>query len=632
MSAKRIWPRTADESADRNRVVELVQRVGRARLRWTLADLKREMNESPTLQLATPGKLWRHVRDLDSTLVAPVEPRLADSLVGAGGELRTPCRSANAYVLTERLREYQAGEIPLDDYERAYLAVWVAYLAAGEQPVTTAAVTRVLRDVRSLRFERERQTNGCLQLLARREDPVVRRHRTSGKYWVRWSPLGPAPDRPEFMEWVEQERQSLQLDPTVQGRLSPTTSAARELVLIAVRASRSVEWPYGHPVRIEDLRAVGSEDPTAAALLDRLKQKKQPLASILSEASRSRQKGTDTPVLSFSNRTGERCHYDIADEPGVEYRRLYLLVRELGECLVGRSLELLDQERRFALQVCRADSDPVERAIGAVRVAACWRELARPLELIEQLRSRSELLSEKTRERVEERALALRSIELRWGFQEEAEEAAAEALSPLGRSLDEVLAVPRPLITAEEYAEWVPPRRRMHLSAADFLAMATTLRRYPNPRHTHRNDPDPRRAALTGVDRVEALAHLAGHTAAKTYGLLQRGYRLIGPSVRDEQLVRQAAISTRRDLRSAGMAAMVLLGDDQVISLAYALLADREATPDEIVQALHILLLMRRVERDEWPERICRSRHPLVTAAILDVISAARDGRWLLQR
>jgi hypothetical protein len=163
------------------------------------------------------------------------------------------------------------------------------------------------------------------------------------------------------------------------------------------------------------------------------------------------------------------------------------------------------------------------------------------------------------------------------------------------------------------------------------LGNAKSLRRFPNPRHTRRNDRDPSAAAAMGVDRVEALAYAADFFRGRTYPLLMRASRLLGPDLRDARFALRLLGSPRWRDRQLALATLVALGAPEAAGACHAVLADETALADHVVDALHGLLMLRRVVPSEWPDHVRNATSSLIRAAVRDVQFAARDGRWLLQ-
>ncbi len=113
------------------------------------------------------------------------------------------------------------------------------------------------------------------------------------------------------------------------------------------------------------------------------------------------------------------------------------------------------------------------------------------------------------------------------------------AVDAVGGDVARILQAPRPLLTGEEFMEWIPRGQRNGRTGPELLADATVLTRFANPAHTRRSDEDGRRAAVTAVDRVDALLHLAEKLAARTLTFLHGGADLLGGGLRDAVLPAQ---------------------------------------------------------------------------------------------
>jgi hypothetical protein len=336
-------------------------------------------------------------------------------------------------------------------------------------------------------------------------------------------------------------------------------------------------------------------------------------------------------VVRIPRRLGQQSYYEIPDEPGVEHRALYVLREELRSLTGKMELDAISGEWNAAQRLASA-TDPVLHAIGAVRVLSCWREVLGIETVLEQLQARKAVLSKQVREEIEERSAKLQVFLARWGTQSEAEAVAAMALAPFGLTPEVVLSVPRPLLTAAEMCEFIPEGRRGRHSPAEWFARMVALRRYANPDFVSRTDPDPRRSAVTCADRVEALIYLAEQGGAKPLAFLRRGAALLGRSLRDPVLIRLLATSEERERRLAGLAALALLGDPAAGDLALEWLRNPGVTALEVECALHSLLILRRIQPDEWPPHIRHPRESAIQRVWRDVIFAAKQGRWLLQR
>lgn len=633
MAARRIWPGTAAEHRDRERVKKLVRRVGSQRLRFTIYDLQREMREDPSLRLDKAKDLSRHVHDLPRTLLRPAERRLAaaDADLETGEVLAPPRLARHTWVLAERWTEYEQAPPELDDLERTLHALWVAYLAQGED-VPTRAVTDVLRQVKALAPEREEQTSLRLQTLAGRTDPLAVRVARTDERWVRWRPKGPEPTHPDLSVWVEAVRAINEQGGTRVGGHATLNEAVRELVVIAINATQTPEWPQGRPVMISDIRAQARQNPRAAELLDRLKRSGRSLRLILSEAVKPRHNGqarVRPRIVRLPRRLGERAYYDVPDLPGADHRALYLLERDFRRLTSSTELEAIGREWVASQRLASSPEETV-RAVAAVRALSCWEEVRLIENALEELRPHRHRLAPRLRDSVDRGVEKYETLISRWGSSGVAKQAAAAAVARFGVEPTEMLSAARPLITAAELRDFVSPARRGRGSDAVFFSRLVALRRFPNPDHTNRADSDPQHAAVTCADRAEALVYLAEQSGAKTLGFLRRGKVLLGRSLRSPAVFRHMARSSVGEHRFSALAALALLGDASGAEIALEWLHNPRLPVLDVECALYALLVLRRVDLNEWPAHLRTPKDPAVQKVWRDVITAVRQKRWLL--
>jgi hypothetical protein len=681
------WPHTDTQRRDRSRVLRLVDRVGRDRLRFTSADVRRESERVPGLALEVPNELWRHLRALEGQTIRLAGRRFsaaafpgttdASNHRGPGTDRRGARgdRRKHTYVLSSRWQEYQDSPAALTDEERVHCALWVACVVLEQNTVPTNAVTHVLDAVPALRLEEPRQTYGLLNTLSTLpvplctrspegadgdETPGEREGRRKGKRSrasVRWRPLGDRPAALLLNEWSALLRATSTYNVALVTLGHATRNEmARELFAIAIRAARSAHWPAGRPVAVVDVRAAAVTDRRARALLGTLCAHGQALGQIVAQVTRPTgargTRPTAAHVVRVPTPPGTRAHYDIPALAGAERRALYIPYQELRD-LTGRSaLAALAHERDGARRLLAASRSPAARAIALTRLAGVEGELARREALLSDLLARGHLLSAAVRDELPAIQGSLAAFRTAGARADVREDDPAECLRALGWNADELLAAPRPLITAVEYASWFPERTRRGKSPSQFLGNAKTLRRYANPARRgeleHDGDGDAptdggagRRAEstldragamLVAVDRVDALLHAAETSQARTTGYVRAGAQLLGSGLRDARLPRELLSSTHETEREAAMAALTLLGDERAEAVATARLRDPAARAVDVVHALYSLLVLRRIDPSTWPEWVRRASHPVVRQAVLDVVRAAREGRWLLQR
>lgn len=630
MPPRRRWPHTPAEKRDRDRVIELVRRTGEARLRFRVADVRETMESEPRLMLEHPRELWRHVRALPETLIRPVDRRF--EAAADGGEA-SRSGAEKCYVLTHRCREYAAAPLTeLDDLEKVYHALWVATEAAGQDTVPTIAVTRVIQSVEALAPEVDRQTSLRLTRLAERTDALAEKVKVTGERWVRWRPLGARPSHPELDGWVDQV-QALVADGDLAGSVGHATigEAVREWLQIAVRLTRSKEWPTGRSVTVRDMKAAAGADPRAAELAQRLRRSRTTLGRVLGDATKVHVDGrqrVSVRVVKIADPESGKTYYDTPVEPGLERRRLIVPFRALERAVTTPRLERLDRERQGAERLRDRTRTAAVKAAAAARLLAVLREIEGLEGRIQEIRAEGTRLSPPVRRALDEHEARLVRFVAARASLADAHEDATRSLEAIGLEPNAVLTTPRPLITAQEYAAWFPVRRLRGLTPPQFLARATTLKRYANPEYTHRKDG----AAITCVDRVEALSYAADQWMARTATFLRAGEGLLGSTLRCPVLMREVLRTGDALERRAALAALVLLRDQAAVETASETLGDEHAPVERTVEALYALLLMRQVDTATWPEHIRRSESRVVHDAVNQVVLAARDGRWLLQR
>jgi hypothetical protein len=196
MARRRVWPGSLQERADQKTVVTLIEEVGRDRIRFTVADLRKRLAAGARFRLHCSSDLARHVAYLEQpgTLLVRVACRFS-----ASSDNGTVSRSKHTFVLASRLHEWEAGHgrLELDDVERVHLALWTAYRVCGA-PVPTKAVTLVLQNVLALALSIPRQATLHLEALARRAAPLAEKTKPAAQRWVLWRPVGAEPTMTEM--------------------------------------------------------------------------------------------------------------------------------------------------------------------------------------------------------------------------------------------------------------------------------------------------------------------------------------------------------------------------------------------------------------------------------------------------
>ena len=622
------WPHTAAEKRDRERVLKLVYRVGRERLRFNTYHLRAAADADPALGLQHGRELHRHLRAIEGTTVVRIGTR-NESVAGTAAARR----GKSVYVLKARLRELDTAPPELDDLEKALRAVWVAVAAFGGIEVPTNAVTAVLRSIEDLAPESRRRTSEFLQSLYGRAAPLVERTKVPGQRILHWLPTGSPPEDDRFDRWVEQFKALNQgLTSVVASGHATVGGMVEELVEIAIDRSRSTTWPVGHPATVRDLDMIAGADDRAAELTRLLRRRGTTPAVVLGHQTKETIAGAprrDRRVVKVQGPLGTGTYYDCPHLPGFERRALFVQYQALRYTFTTRRIQLVAEEhgRASALQ---EHEETVARACGVVRNLAVHQEVQEYEAALGGLEQHSALLSKKIRESLIDYRRRLDTLSRTLPPRDDLREEATRLLTPLGVTSSEVLEAPRPLIVADDYVRWFPDHMLRGLNAVDFLARANTLSRYPNPDHTHRSDPDPRKAAATCVDRVEAMLYAASYIQTPLLDLLQAGAGLLGRFLRHPGLLRAALDSPRADVRRAGLGSLVLLGDSAAVQAAWQEL-DRPHTPDSLVDALYALLALEKLDLQRIPIPVRQTTDRYVQSVLRQVVRAAHQGRSLLQ-
>jgi hypothetical protein len=625
------WPGTDAERSDRHKVVELVSTVGERKLVWTVFDLRKEIDAAPRLQLAHSDELGRHVQALDDALITRWDQRLDV------GEIQSPDRQTkrrHQYVLTRRVSELEHTVPDIDDLERVYFALWVAVTVIGVEEVPTTAVTDVLRNVEGLALVEPRNTANHLTTLNKRNQRAVERDKPNGSRWVMWRPLGDPPSYPHFERWVRAYASHGNNGNHVAGTGHATiNSLLRELVILTIRQMKSSHWPAGRSVQIADIRTVAGADPRAGELTKMLRERGRDIGSCLGDATKETVAGlrrVNQVIVKVGSPMGGGAYYDVPDEPGFERRRLVVNYRELKGGLSDFRIQQIEREYRAAERLLRTDGSPVVHAIAAARQALAVEEFAEPEEILEHLEQESVLLSKAIRKSASSYRGKLDGAIARLGQPQDLRDRADEALKPFGLDLETVSMAGRPLMTPDSYAAYVPQGHRRGLTSAELVHRVKALRRFPNPDFVRNTDEDPSLSARYCVDRVEALCYLSERHLGRVFPLLREGALLLGSTYRHPDLLRQVARDGTARERRAARASLVLLGDPEAVNVALEALG--QSSVQDTIDALHMLLVMQRIQPDEWPPSVRGPRDRMLRDAVVQVVLAARTERWLLQR
>lgn len=624
------WPQSKEDLQDHHTVVDLVRTVGEQKLVWTIYDIQRERKRNPRLNLNDSSQVSRHVHLLDDRLVTRVDRRLD---AGQVKDESRPTRARHQFVLTSRLPEYNGGAVSIDDLERIYFALWVALVVLGIEEVPTRTVTDVLRNVEALALVTPRNTANHLKTLEKRNQQLVEQ-RKDGR-WSMWRPVGPKPDHPDFQDWVRA------FDRATEGGEAPPTvghatvnALGHELLRRALHHSRSSTWPAGHSVQITHIRSAVGKDERAQELASMLRKRGRSMGSVLGDLTKQRIAGRDRvekKVVKVGSVRGNGTYYDAPGEPGYERRRLIYPYKSLQEELSSVARQQLAAEAREAERLRITASSEVLRTIGTVRLLLVHRQLDPAEALLELLEGQSELLGKTIRKSVRNYRSQLNELIERLPSREVIQEEAEHRLSELGLDIETVLSAERPLMTPHDYVGFVSPHIVGDLSPSEFLHRVITLRRFDNPSFVLQTDSDPARSARYCVDRADALCYLAERYQGRVYSFLRSGLSVLGRDLRSPELVKALLNDPQPAHRHSALAALVLLASPEAVHVAEQWLHEAER-PEDLIAAMHALLVLGEADEIEWPQRIRSTRSPLLRKALTDTVLAARTGRRLLQR
>jgi hypothetical protein len=607
-------------------VIALVKRVGNRQLLFTVADVRSEMEAVPRLQLTHSSDLWRHLKKLNGDLIEEVARR---DFGQAGG------RSKKKYVLRSRRGELRSGQslADIDDLERVYFAVWIAFLCNESRPVPTRLVTSVVNEIEPLALNRQAPARSILQSLAERTPPVIERIPPSCAPWVRWVPLGRSPEHPEFQRWLAAFRERISQGRALTGQAT-LTEVGRELLRLTIRASRSSRYPHGRPATVHDVRAFAGENAQGAALAESIRRRNRTIAQVICDAARETVNGlarVDVRIARVVAPLSGASFYDIPDEPGFEERQATVALLDLREALQSGALEAIEEEVRRARaleQVYRGTGVQLEGLIVA-RAVLARREFERLENVLSQVERYRGAFSSAVRDEVDRhRATLNRFLERNIWFGDE-DEVLERACAALNVSPESVLDAPRPLVGADEYWSWFPESYTRTYTPADLINLARSLRRFPNPLYTHPRDKRPGRAYRHCVDRVEALTYAAGRLMASTAPALEAGARLLGRNLRSGTLVRRVGESATPRYRADTVAALILLGQNPR-EIAWGLLSDRRTPSPVIADVIRLMYLVPDWDPSTLPLHIRTTHDWSIARAVHDVMLARTQGRRIV--
>jgi hypothetical protein len=637
--------------ADRDRVVTLIERVGMSRLRFSVYDLRAEIKAAPQLALAHSEQLARHVDALAGISIRQVgrrfalgegsnaDPVILGDAIPSAGTSTSVGRSPKMYVRIDRWREYERAPVELDDLEKVWVALWVASTALGVPRVQTGVVTLALRQIPALRRTRDTQTTTELAKLVDRSPTFAAKSAPAPGAWSEWTPLGPCPDHPEFERWVAAFKGlgAVHSGPARTGHAT-LGDVARELVERAIAASRCPTWPKGRSVTVSDIEET-ARDGRAAVLRAVLTAAGTNVAKVLGDVSKARiVSGTRVAqrVIKLTAPSTGRSYYDVPDDPNWQQRALVVRYTAfINECR-PEALDQLVRERGHLLRLGRETATAALQAIWTARWIFLGREIRRLLAAADDLLT--EPLSKPVLDAVGSRRGRLVELQRDCPDLTATEAELSRQLRPFGLARAQVLNASRPMLTADDYVQWMPSRLLRGRRPSVVLADAVSLRRFPNPLYVQRSERDSRIASSYLVDRVEALTYLAGHSQARTAGFVSEGAALLGPWLRSSALLQQLEATGTPQQRRNALAALVLIDGEAGAQAAHARLARTDPRPPgEAGDALLALLVARQIAPVTWPETIRRpeaSGRPDAAdlrRVMRQIVLAAQQERWLLQ-
>lgn len=648
------WPGTESEIADRDRIVTLVKRVGKHRLTFTAADLRAEIGQVPWLKLTHSAELWRHLAALDGDLIEEVGRRDFGQQVESGGY-----RGRKRYVLRSRLVEIpEAGAdtiADLDNPERVRMALWVAFLCADSQPVATTAVTRVLKEIEPLTLEKSThrirqpgvaedafcepgqpkpvQTHAVLQALQARTPPAVERLRVEGERWVRWRPLGRVPVHDQFGDWLTDYRRSASGDASMAGK-STLNEVGRELIRLTIRARKSTTYPYGQSARLPDVREFAGSTEQGKQLAASIRRRSRSIAAVITDAARGVLAGMDRVAIRIARLRAplsNRVYYDIPDEPGFEHRVRTIALHDLRHALRDGILQRIEDDMReaTALPAEYAAAGPELELLVASRLLLAQREFAGLDDVLRDVETGMARFSLATRQELQDHRALLDQFLSRRPWSGDEEEVFENGCADYGLEPEAILGAPRPMVTPHDYASWFSEDDLGDYTPAEFMALAVPLRRFLNPRYTHRRDTNKSNVYQLTTDRVEALPYAANRLMARSSTPLAAGARLLGRNLRSAALVQCLALSDDSGLRRDALAALVLL-DENPAALAAPFLSDPTTPTDTVADTLMLLHLSGSFDPAGLPERIRSTRDWHIGAALREVMLARSQRRRLI--
>lgn len=623
-------PMSEESIIDRGRTIELVRRTGRAKLVFTVSDVRRVMKRDGSPTLLRPKRLSNHVAALEGDLIR---------LVGQGRLIpggQPTSRAKRRYVLIEREREFEAGYRTLDDAERVLVALHLAVYLAGGEAVPTSAVTSVIKAVPDLMPMSSSPTASHLQNLATSSRPLASLESVPGEGTQLWLPVGEAPHHPRKETWLEEAKTSeayqsglLQLGVANLSRL------AEALVRLAVHAYERT-WPGGgRPVTADEVSDVAHGCEEGRRLLEVLERKGATLGAILGDASRTKIDGSPRKravLVKVPNRWSSTVYYDVPHDPGYEERALYPEYEGFIDRTEPPPLARLTSEVRHAGRLLD-DELPVRRAIGAARLMLARRRWNALFEAARLLQHGKVILPAARRKALVDRLRRLEARHRALPILDPSQDIGLEAhLKECGLEPEEVLSAPRPILIAPELAQWVPRLLHSEMRPAKFLGSLRGLARYPNPEYVGPNGQAPEEDHRVGLDRVEALIYLAERITSPLTSGLRRVQKVLGPDMRCPQILDRLYASGSSEDQRLALLGLALLGkDDEVRRHSFRLLEDVKVPYRLAEAAIRALLVTRQLREEHVDSWIALQDRPDLRGLLPPAKRFARAGAWLMK-
>ena len=623
-------PPSAQSSRDRARTLKLVKLTGRARLNFTVSDVRRTMSREPRLQLENAKVLSNHVAALEDDVIRRV---------GQGdlipGREALPGR-AKRFVLIERMPEFRAGYRSLSDAEKMSTALHLALFASRGEAVPTVAVTAVIRTIPELTPEADAPTYSFLQRLETRLPPLAHKVQGDAGGSSRWQPIGDPPEHPSFGEWQklagEIEGFQTGLFDLGAGTLTDITT---ELVSMTV-ASYGESWPSGgRPVIADEIHEVAATSEDAGHHLQIIEDRGQTLGGMLGEVTKTTINGVPRQkalVIKVENPWDGTTYYDVPGGPDPDLRSKYVTYKGALESTRPNERDKFREELRLAKRLL-SGGDRMRVAIGAARILLARRRWYALEETLAELEAVGGTLPKKALEKVSRRLSEMRRMRRTIDVLDEpVEDRFVEALTRADLDPQQVLSVPRPLLLAEELAEFAPRGLRQDRTPAQLLGHIVGLTRYPNPGYVGPHGRTPQERNPKGVDRVAALSYMGSRVGSPMDPLVGKVERLLGPALRSPVVFEKLLQTGDEEDERLGLVGLALLGEDVVVRRRALRILGQSTVSERAAQgAVWALMLTRQLKLEILPDWLHRCQRSDLLNLARPALRKAEAGRWLLR-